>query len=80
MTDAGLRHLSVWQSKVTDEGVKGLKAALPNLEVSTGWDIAQLMKKADEEKKKAEEEEEKKKKEAGAGKNEREEVQAPLGG
>ena len=60
MTDAGLehlkglrylRHLYVWQSKWTDAGVKGLKAALPNVEVSTGWDIAELMKKADEQKK-----------------------------
>ena len=60
VTDAGLEHLKglrylrslyVWQSKVTDAGVKGLKAALPNVEVSTGWDIAELMKKADEEKK-----------------------------
>ena len=60
VTDAGLEHLKglrylrnlyVWQSKVTDAGVKALKAALPNVEVSTGWDSAELMKKADEEKK-----------------------------
>jgi len=78
VTDAGLEHLKgmkylrnlyVWQSKVTEAGAKGLKAALPNVEVSTGWDIAELMKKVEEEKKKAEdekrkkEEEEKKKKE-----------------
>lgn len=77
VTDAGLEHLKgmkylrnlyVWQSKVTDAGVKGLKAALPNVDVSTGWDIAELMKKVEEEKKKAEDdkkkqEEEKKKKE-----------------
>ena len=46
-----LRHLYVWQSKVTDAGVKGLKAALPNVEVSTGWESAERMKKADAEKK-----------------------------
>ena len=60
VTDAGLEHLKglrylrnlyVWQSKVTDAGVKGLKAALPNVEVSTGWESAELMKRADEEKK-----------------------------
>ena len=60
VTDAGLEHLKglrylrnlyVWQSKVTDAGVKGLKAALPNVEVSTGWESAEPMKKADEEKK-----------------------------
>ena len=37
--------------KVTEAGVKGLKAALPNVEVSTGWESAELMKKADDEKK-----------------------------
>jgi hypothetical protein len=60
VTDAGLEHLKglkhlrslyVWQSNVTEAGVKGLKAALPNVEVSTGWESAELMKKADEEKK-----------------------------
>ena len=39
--------------------MKGLKAALPNLDVSTGWDIAELMKKVEEEKKKAEDEKKK---------------------
>ena len=60
VTDAGLKHLRglthlrnlyVWQSKVTDAGVNGLKAALPNVEVSTGWESPALMKRADEEKK-----------------------------
>jgi hypothetical protein len=64
VTDAGLEHLKglkhlrslyVWQSKVTDAGVKMLKAALPNVDVSTGWDIAELIKKQEEEKKKQEE-------------------------
>jgi hypothetical protein len=64
VTDAGLEHLKgltylrnlyVWQSKVTDTGVNKLKAALPNVDVSTGWDIAELIKKQDEEKKKQDE-------------------------
>lgn len=46
-----LRNLAVGQSKVTEAGLKGLKAALPNVEVSTGRDSAALMKKADEERK-----------------------------
>jgi hypothetical protein len=41
-------------AKITDKGLeslKGLKAALPNVEASTGWEGAELMRKADEEKK-----------------------------
>ena len=34
-----------WQTGVTDVGVKKLKAALPNLDVSTGWDLTVLAKK-----------------------------------
>jgi hypothetical protein len=56
VTDAGLdqlkglkhlRNLYVWQTKVTDSGVKKIKAALPNLDVSTGWDLTVLAKKED---------------------------------
>jgi hypothetical protein len=46
----GLRHLRnlyVWQTKVTEAGVKKLKAALPGLEVSTGWDLAAPAKTAE---------------------------------
>jgi len=62
VTDAGLEHLKglkylrslyVWQSKVTEAGVKNLKASLPNVDISTGWDIAELTKKVEEEKAKA---------------------------
>lgn len=72
VTDAGLEHLKnmkflrnvyVWQSKVTEAGAKKLKAALPNVEVSTGWDLSSLPKKEEpkkEDKKEAKKEEEKK--------------------
>jgi mono/diheme cytochrome c family protein len=75
-----LRNLYVWQTEVTDAGVKKLKEALPDVDVSTGWDVAAFVKIAEEaakaraereaaEKKRKEEEkkkkeEEKKKKEA----------------
>jgi len=54
VTDKGLEHLKnmkflrnlyVWQTKVTTNGIKNLKAALPNVDVSTGWDLAALPKK-----------------------------------
>lgn len=54
VTDAGLEHLKgmkflrnvyVWQTKVTEAGAKKLKAALPNVEVSMGWDLSALPKK-----------------------------------
>lgn len=53
VTDAGLdqlkglkylRNLYVWQTKVTDAGAKKLKAALPDLDVSMGWDASTLAK------------------------------------
>ena len=88
VTDAGLenlkglsylRNLYVWQTKVTDSGVANLKKALPDLQVSTGWDLKELAKieeaqKAAAAKKKQEEEakkkeEEEKKKEADAKKD-----------
>lgn len=54
VTDAGLeqlkglkylRNLYVWQTKVTDGGIAKLKTALPNVDVSKGWDAAALAKK-----------------------------------
>lgn len=39
-----LRHLYVWQTKVTDAGVAKLKKVLPNVDVSTGWDLKELAK------------------------------------
>jgi hypothetical protein len=71
VTDAGLpqlkglhylRHLYVWQTKVTEAGAKSLKEALPNLDVSTGWDLTALAKKEEkkEDKPAAETKEEKK--------------------
>lgn len=71
VTDAGLenlkgmkhlRNLYVWQSKVTEEGAKALKAAMPDLEVSTGWDLTTFAKKEE----KAEEKKEKSDKPADA--------------
>lgn len=68
VTDAGLEHLKdmkflrnvyVWQTKVTEAGAKKLKAALPNVDVSTGWDLSALPKR--EEKKKEEPKKEEKK-------------------
>lgn len=60
-----LRNLYVWQTKVTTNGIKNLKAALPNVDVSTGWDLAALPKKEepkkDEPKKEAAKKEEPKK-------------------
>src|SRR5262249_5331896 len=71
VTDAGLsqlkgmhylRHLYVWQTKVTEAGAKSLKEALPNLDVSTGWDLTALAKKEEkkEDKPAAEKKDEKK--------------------
>jgi len=39
-----LRSVFVWQSKVTTNGVHALKQALPNVEVATGWTLADLPK------------------------------------
>lgn len=53
VTDAGLQHLKglrnlkhlyVWQTKVTGGGVTNLQQALPNLDISTGWDLNALAK------------------------------------
>src|SRR6266513_4809100 len=57
VTDAGLenlkglrnlRHLYVWQTKVTDAGANDLKAALTNLEISTGAELNVEAKKEEE--------------------------------
>jgi len=32
-----LRNLYVWQTKVTDEGIKKLKQALPSVNIEKGW-------------------------------------------
>lgn len=54
ITDAGLdplkgltnlQQLYVWQTKVTSNGVAKLKQALPNISISTGWDVEALAKK-----------------------------------
>jgi mono/diheme cytochrome c family protein len=57
ITDAGLahlkslaelRHLYVWQTKVTDAGVADLQKALPNCEITRGWEGAPMASKKDE--------------------------------
>jgi hypothetical protein len=73
VTDAGLdqlkglkhlRSLYVWQTKVTDAGAKKLKSALPDLDVSMGWDAATLAKmEAKKEEKSAEAKKDEKKEE-----------------
>jgi mono/diheme cytochrome c family protein len=69
VTDAGLAQLKglahlqklyVWQTKATDAGVKNLKAALPKVDVNTGWDLSTLVKKEEKPEKKEEKKEEKK--------------------
>jgi Planctomycete cytochrome C len=71
VTDAGLsqlkgmhylRHLYVWQTKVTEAGAKSLKEALPNLDVSTGWDLTALAKKEEKKEDKAADEKKEEKK------------------
>jgi hypothetical protein len=42
-----LRSLYLWQTKATSNGVAKLKAALPNVEISMGWDETALAKKDD---------------------------------
>ena len=59
VTDAGLaklaglkhlRNLYVWQTQVTPEGIKKLEAALPGLDINSGW-VAPPVEKKDEAKK-----------------------------
>jgi hypothetical protein len=69
VTDKGLEHLKkmgylrnlyVWQTKVTTNGIKSLKAALPKVEVTTGWDLASLPKKEEPKKEEPKKDEAKK--------------------
>jgi hypothetical protein len=45
-----LRNLYLWQTSVTPEGVKKLQAALPGVDINTGW-VAPPVEKKDEAKK-----------------------------
>ena len=58
-----LRNLYTWQSKVTEEGAAGLKKALPEAQISTGTELAELAKKIEERKAEDKRKEEEKKKE-----------------
>jgi len=69
VTDAGLeqvkelprlKNLYLWQTKTTEAGVANLKQALPNVQVSTGAELAQLAKKVEEQKEQAKKDAEKK--------------------
>ena len=71
VTDAGLdnlkdmkhlRNLYTWQSKVTDEGAAKLKKTLPEAQISTGTELAELAKKIEERKAEEKKKEEEKKK------------------
>ena len=71
VTDAGLenlkdlkhlRNLYTWQSKVTEDGAAKLKKSLPELQVSTGTELAELAKKIEERKAEEKRKEEEKKK------------------
>ncbi|HVR37406.1 MAG TPA: c-type cytochrome domain-containing protein [Methylomirabilota bacterium] len=53
VTDDALKHLEplkslkklyLWQTEVTEEGVAALKAALPDAEINTGWELTALAK------------------------------------
>jgi hypothetical protein len=53
VTDEALKHLEslkslkklyLWQTEVTEEGVAALKAALPDAEINTGWELTALVK------------------------------------
>ncbi len=57
-----LRNLYTWQSKVTDDGAAKLKKTLPELQVSTGTELAELAKKIEERKAEEKKKEEEKKK------------------
>ncbi|HXJ57620.1 MAG TPA: c-type cytochrome domain-containing protein [Verrucomicrobiae bacterium] len=58
-----LRNLYVWQSKVTEDGAKKLKTALPEVDISTGWDLAAFAKIEEARKEEAKKEEARKKEE-----------------
>jgi cytochrome c len=58
-----LRNLYTWQSKVTEEGAAALKKNLPEVQISTGAELAELAKKIEERKAEEKRREEEKKKE-----------------
>lgn len=71
VTDAGLenlkdmrylRNLYTWQSKVSEDGAARLKKSLPELQISTGTELAELAKKIEERKAEEKRKEEEKKK------------------
>ena len=57
-----LRNLYTWQSKVSEDGAAKLKKTLPELQVSTGTELAELAKKIEERKVEEKRKEEEKKK------------------
>ena len=42
---ANLKHLYLWETKVTAQGASGLQAALPKLQISRGWEAEVAAKK-----------------------------------
>ena len=70
VTDAGLEHLKalpklqrlyVWQTEVTDEGAANLAKALPQLEISRGWELKLASKDSEKETEKKDEKKDEKK-------------------
>ncbi|HKQ40531.1 MAG TPA: c-type cytochrome domain-containing protein [Verrucomicrobiae bacterium] len=57
-----LRNVYTWQSKVTEDGAAKLKKTLPELQISTGTELAELAKKIEERKAEEKRKEEEKKK------------------
>ena len=57
-----LRNLYTWQSKVSEEGAAKLKKTLPEVQISTGTELAELAKKIEERKAEEKRKEEEKKK------------------
>jgi hypothetical protein len=47
---ASLKHLYLWQTKVTAEGAAALQKALPTLVISRGWENEPAAQKAEEKK------------------------------
>jgi mono/diheme cytochrome c family protein len=47
---SNLRHLYLWETKVTDQGAADLQQALPQLQISRGWENEPAAKKEKEEK------------------------------
>lgn len=57
-----LRNVYTWQSKVTEDGAAKLKKTLPEVQISTGTELAELAKKIEERKAEEKRKEEEKKK------------------